>query len=67
MRPTSSMYISPTVEFQDKRFNIKRLVREDPNENIEYWKSIITHDVVLRKDGYLWFLIEISDVEIIEE
>ncbi len=67
MRPTNSMYISPTVEFQDKRFNIKRLVREDPNENIEYWKSIITHDVVLRKDGYLWFLIEISDVEIIEE
>ena len=61
------MYISPTVEFQNKRFNIKRLVREDPNENIEYWKSIITHDVVLRKDGYLWFLIEISDVEIIEE
>lgn len=67
MRPTNSMYISPTVEFQNKRFNIKRLVREDPNENIEYWKSIITHDVVLRKDGYLWFLIEISDVEIIEE
>ena len=66
MRPTNSMYISPTVEFQDKRFNIKRLVREDPNENIEYWKSIITHDVVLRKDGYLWFLIEISDAEIIE-
>ena len=60
------MYISPTVEFQDKRFNIKRLVREDPNENIEYWKSLIDHDIVLRKDGFLWFLIEISEVEIIE-
>jgi len=67
MRPTNSMYILPTIEYQDKRFNIKSFVREDPNENIEYWKSIINHDVVLRKDGYLWFLIEISDAEIIEE
>ena len=66
MRPTNSMYISPTVEFQDKRFNIKRLVREDPNENIEYWKNIIEHDVVLRKDGYLWFLIEITEIEILD-
>ena len=67
MRPTKSIYIPPTIEYQDRRFNIKRLVREDPNENIEYWKSIIEHDVVLRKDGHLWFLIEISDAEIIEE
>jgi len=61
------MYISPTIEYQNKRFNIRRLVRENPEENIEYWKSLIAHDLVLRKDGYLWFLIEISDVEIIEE
>tara|TARA_R110000796_G_scaffold153904_1_gene270478 strand:- start:6108 stop:6293 length:186 start_codon:yes stop_codon:yes gene_type:complete len=61
------MYILPTVEYQNKRFNIKRLVREDPNENIEFWKSIIEHDVVLRKDNYLWFLTEIIDIEIITE
>jgi hypothetical protein len=61
------MYISPTIEYQNKRFNIRRLVRENPEENIEYWKSLIAHDLVLRKDGYLWFLIEISDAEIIEE
>tara|TARA_R110000782_G_scaffold21344_2_gene57455 strand:+ start:2212 stop:2415 length:204 start_codon:yes stop_codon:yes gene_type:complete len=67
MRPTPSMYILPTVEYQNKRFNIKRLVREDPNENIEFWKSIIEHDVVLRKDNYLWFLTEIIDIEIITE
>ena len=67
MRPTNSMYILPTIEFQDRRFIIKRLVRDNPDENIEYWKSLINHDIVLRKDGYLWFLIEISDAEIIEE
>ena len=67
MRPANSMYISPTIEYQDKRFNIRRLVRENSEENIEYWKSLINHDLVLKKDGYLWFLIEISEVEIIEE
>ena len=66
MRPTNSLYIPPTIEYQDRRFNIRRLVRENPEENIEYWKHIIEHDVVLRKDGYLWFLIEILDAEIIE-
>ena len=66
MRPTNSLYIPPTIEYQNKRYNIRRLVRENPDENIEFWKNIIEHDVVLRKDGYLWFLIEISDAEIVE-
>ncbi len=67
MRPTNSLYIPPTIEYQNKRFNVRRLVKEDPDENIEFWKSLIEHDIVLRKDGYLWFLIEISDAEIIIE
>jgi len=67
MRPTTSLYIPPTIEYQNKRYNIRRLVRENPDENIEFWKNLIEHDVVLRKDGYLWFLIEISDAEIIIE
>ena len=28
---------------------------------------IIYHDLILKKDGFYWFLIEISDAEIIEE
>ena len=66
MRPTNSLCFLPTIEFQNKRFNVRRLVKEDPDENIEFWKSLIDDDIVLRKDGYLWFLIEISDAEIIE-
>jgi hypothetical protein len=66
MRPTNSLCFLPTIEYQNKRFNVRRLVKEDPNENIEYWKSLIDYDIVLRKDGFLWFLIEISEVEIIE-
>lgn len=67
MRPTNSLCFLPTIEYQNKRFYVRRLVRQDENENIDYWKSIIEHDIVLKKDGYLWFLDEIIDAEIIEE
>ena len=62
MRPANSMYIPPTVEYQDKRYTINRLIREIPEEDPEYWKSIIPHDIVLKKDGLLWFLQEITEV-----
>ena len=63
MRPTNSLYIPTTVNYKNGRYDIKRLVRDDPQENIEYWKQIIDHDIVLRKDGYLWFLVEVIDIE----
>ena len=62
MGPTNSMYITPNVEYQDKLYKIKRLVKFNPDENIEYWKSIVPHDIVLKKDGKLWFLDEITEV-----
>jgi hypothetical protein len=67
MRPTTSLYITPNVDYKDKLYKIKRLVRYNPDENINFWKSIIKHDLILKKDGFLWFLDEIIDVEIIEE
>jgi hypothetical protein len=67
MRPTTSLYITPNVDYKDKLYKIKRLVRYNPDENINFWKSIIEHDLILKKDGFLWFLDEIIDVEIIEE
>lgn len=67
MRPTNSLYITPNVDYNDKLYNIIRLVKYIPEENINFWKSIIKHDLVLKKDGFLWFLDEIIDIEIIEE
>ena len=55
------------IIYKDKRYKVKRLVKEDPEENIEYWKSLIPHDIVLKKDGKLWFLTEMIDAIIIEE
>tara|TARA_R110002012_G_scaffold52060_1_gene133915 strand:+ start:3077 stop:3280 length:204 start_codon:yes stop_codon:yes gene_type:complete len=67
MRPTTSLYITPNVDYKDKLYKVKRLVKYNPDENVEFWKSIIYHDLILKKDGFYWFLIEISDAEIIEE
>ena len=55
------------IIYKDKRYKVKRLVKEDPEEDIDYWKSLIPHDIVLKKDGKLWFLTEITDAIIIEE
>jgi len=67
MRPTTSLYITPNVDYKDTLYKVKRLVKYNPDENVEFWKSIIYHDLILKKDGFYWFLIEISDAEIIEE
>ena len=55
------------IIYKDKRYKVKRLVKENPEENIDYWKSLIPHDIVLKKDGKLWFLTEMTDAIIIEE
>ena len=55
------------IIYKDKRYKVKRLVKEDPEEDIDYWKSLIPHDIVLKKDRKLWFLTEMTDAIIIEE
>ena len=46
MRPTTSLYITPNVDYKDKLYKIKRLVKYNPDENINFWKSIIKHDLI---------------------
>ena len=55
------------IIYKDKRYKVKRLVTENPEEDIDYWKSLIPHDIVLKKNGKLWFLTEITDAIILEE
>jgi|TARA_R110000751_G_scaffold37524_1_gene90897 hypothetical protein len=62
MNPPNIVTKLQTVEYQDKRYTINRLVRDVEEENPDYWKSIIPHDIVLKKDGMLWFLYEITEV-----
>ena len=58
---------SEFLKFQDKIFVVKRLLREDLNPNVDAWKEYLRADTVLKKDGVLYFLETIPDLEIIEE
>lgn len=55
------------INFQDKLFLLKRILKEDQNPNIDAWKEVLNADTVLKRDGHLYFLEVIEDVEIIEE
>lgn len=58
---------SEFLKFQDKLFVVKRLLREDLNPNVDAWKEHLQADTVLKKDGVLYFLESVPDLEIIKE
>lgn len=53
------------LHFNEKLYVIKKLIREDHNPVVETWKEHLRADLVLRKDGILYFLEEVVDLEII--
>ena len=55
------------INYKDNRYTIKRKIKIDENENLDYWKSIIPHDIVLKQNGLYWFLNEITEVYEIKE
>lgn len=61
------MFKQNFLYFQDKLFIVKRVIREDPDINVETWKEHLFADTVLRKEGSLYFLENVPDLQIIEE
>lgn len=59
------MFQKNFLTFQNKLYIILRLLREDHNPIVETWKEHLRADMVLRKDGILYFLEEVPDLEII--
>jgi len=55
------------LKFQDRLYILKRILREDLNPDVDVWKEHLKADTVLRKDGYLYFLEIVPDLEIISE
>jgi len=54
------------IKFQDRLFVIKRVIREELQPNIDVWKEHLGADTVLKKDGLLFFLEQVVDLDIIE-
>mgnify|MGYP003150429441 CR=1 FL=1 len=55
------------IIYKDKRYKLKRKIKEDPEEDLDFWKSIIPHDLVLKNNNIYWFLEEITEIHILEE
>lgn len=53
------------LHFNDKLYLLKKVLREEHNPIIDSWKEHLRADLVLRKDGLLYFLEEVVELEII--
>ena len=51
--------------FNNKLYLIKRTLKEESNPIIDTWKEHLRADLVLRKEGLLYFLQEVVELEII--
>jgi nitrogen fixation protein len=61
------MFKNEFLNFQDKLYIIKKIIREDLNPVIDVWKEHLRADIVLRRDGWLYFLELVQDLEIIKD
>jgi hypothetical protein len=59
------MFKHQFLNFQDNLYIIKKIIREDTNPVIDVWKEHLMADVVVRRDGLLYFLELVPDLEII--
>ena len=61
------MFKNEFLTFQDNLYIIKKVIREDSNLVIDVWKERLNADIVLRKEGQLYFLELVPDLEIINQ
>ena len=59
------MFKNEFINFQDRLYVLKRIIKEEHMPVIEVWKEQLNADTVLRKDGSLYFLELVPDLEII--
>ena len=60
------MFKNEFVNFNNTLYIVKKLLRESDLPIIDTWKEHLGADTVLKKDGMLYFLETIPDLEIEE-
>lgn len=53
------------IPFNNKLFLVKKIIKEDHSPVVEVWKEHLRADTVLKKEGLLYFLETVDDLEII--
>lgn len=51
------------IKIGDDLFLVKRTIREEPNFDVDFFKSWFEVDTVFRKDGLLFFANKIENLE----
>ena len=51
------------INFEDRLFFVKRIIKEDLKPIVDNWKEALGADTVLRRDGLLYFLEEIKEAK----
>lgn len=62
------MLITQLIPFQDKLYILKRRILDDPKytgDNLDLYMKWLGANKVLRKEGYLFFLEEIEEAEVL--
>jgi hypothetical protein len=62
------MIAKPIIYFQDKAYILIRRILDDPKytgNNLDLMMEWLNSDKVLRKEGYLFFLDEIEEAEVL--
>ncbi len=60
------MFKNEFLNFQDRLFVIKRILKEEDRPILDTWKEYLQADTVLKREGQLYFLQSVVDLEIIE-
>ena len=55
------------LKYQDKLYTVKRVLKEDHNPKVEAWKELLGVELVLRKEGLLYFVEEVQELQIIKD
>ena len=55
------------IKFEDRLYLIKKTIKEEHNPIIDAWKEVTDSTKIVRKEGILYFLEEITDLEIISD
>lgn len=61
------MFKNQFIKFEDRLYILKKTLKEEYNPNLETWKEYLGADAVLRKDGLLYFVELVPDLEIIPD
>lgn len=61
------MFKNEFITFQDTLYLIRKIIKEDHNPIIDTWKEHLGADIVLRKEGNLYFLQSVPDLEVVND